>query len=88
MSIKLITFNEIPFNELTNEYMFNQKMKFVPVVPFKSQIVAQSFGQDDFGNTYLYQEWANGKKAYLLRHVTGNPPMNHIKSNYELKPAE
>ncbi|WP_276804609.1 hypothetical protein [Lactobacillus hominis] len=88
MTIRIIPFSEIPFDELTHEYMFNQKMSFKPVVPFKSTIVAQSGGQDKFGNTYLYQEWANGNKAYMIRQVTGNPPMNHIKSNYDLKPDE
>ncbi len=86
MAIQIIPFSKIPFDELTKEYMFNQRMSFSPVIPFNSSVVAQSGGQDKFGNTYIYQEWANGNKLYLLRHVTGNPPMNHVKANYDLKP--
>lgn len=88
MAIKIIQYNEIPFDELTKDYMFAQKMSFEPVVPFNSQITIQSGGQDKLGNTYMYQEWANGKKLFLLRHVTGNPPMNHVKSNYDLVPVQ
>lgn len=62
MAIKIIQYNEIPFDELTKDYMFAQKMSFEPVVPFNSQITIQSGGQDKLGNTYMYQEWANGKK--------------------------
>lgn len=88
MNIKLISYDQIPFDDLTKDYMFAQRMTFKPVVPFKSPIIAQSGGQDNFGNTYMYQEWANGKKLFLLRHVTGNPPMNHVKSNYDLEPVQ
>lgn len=58
MAIQIIPFSKIPFDELTKEYMFNQRMSFSPVIPFNSSIVAQSGGQDKFGNTYIYQEWA------------------------------
>lgn len=56
MAIQIIPFSKIPFDELTKEYMFNQRMSFSPVIPFNSSIVAQSGGQDKFGNTYIYQE--------------------------------
>lgn len=88
MSIKIISYDQIPFDELTKDYMFAQKMTFRPVIPFDSPIVAQSGGEDALGNVYMYQEWANGKKAFLLRHVTGNPPMNHVKSNYDIVPVQ
>lgn len=86
--MKLIPYDEIPFDELTQEYMFAQRMAFKPIEPFNSVITAQSGGQDTLGNIYMYQEWANGKKLFLLRHVTGNPPMNEVKSNYLLEPVE
>lgn len=86
--MKIISYNQIPFNELTKNYMFAERMTFKPVKPFSAQIIAQSAGEDKFVNSYLYQEWDNGNKAFLLRHVTGNPPMNHIKANYELEPDE
>lgn len=88
MNRKIIPYDQIPFEELDKDYMFAQRMTFQPVVPFNSQIVAQSGGVDAFGNSYMYQEWANGKKLFLLRHVTGNPPMNHVKSNYDLVPVQ
>ncbi len=86
--MRIIPYNEIPLGELTKDYMFAETMLFKPVKPFNSTIVAQSAGTDVFGNSYLYQEWANGNKAILYRNVTGNPPMNHIKSNYDLEPDE
>lgn len=44
MAIQIIPFSKIPFDELTKEYMFNQRMSFSPVIPFNSSIVAQSGG--------------------------------------------
>lgn len=78
MTVRMMTYDEIPFNELTQEYIFDAPMNFKPKHEIKGQVDG-FFGQMASSADHSgYLEWTSGEKVFMIR--KGN--RFYVKSNY------
>lgn len=80
MKIRMMTYDEIPFDKLTQDYIFDAPMSLKPDHEVKGQICG-FFGQmSNAADSSGYLEWTTGEKVFMER--KGN--RLHVKSNYLL----
>ncbi|MCT6891419.1 MAG: hypothetical protein M3Z87_17445 [Lactobacillus sp.] len=78
MEIKLLSFEEIPFGELTQDYIFETPIQFKPKNEITGKICAVYLNPNNIQNDENYIEWTSGEKEYMIR--KGNKL--YMKTNY------